>query len=89
MESVFYAKRRNDTIFFAGLATKKTRLDKRSFLASERLGYGIINYGALIIGPAQKLCRLFLLCYAKFMIIKGVQMFYFLVSILLLLNLGQ
>ncbi len=54
MESVFYAKRRNDTIFFAGLATKKTRLDKRSFLARERLGYGIINYGALIIRGAPK-----------------------------------
>jgi hypothetical protein len=25
MESVFYAKRCNDTIFFAGLATKKTK----------------------------------------------------------------
>jgi hypothetical protein len=29
MESVFYAKQCNDTIFFAGLATKKT---KRLFL---------------------------------------------------------
>jgi hypothetical protein len=31
VESAFYAKRRNDTIFFAGLATKKTRLNKRYF----------------------------------------------------------
>jgi hypothetical protein len=28
MESVFYAKQRKDTIFIAGLATKKTRLNK-------------------------------------------------------------
>jgi hypothetical protein len=33
MESVFYAKRGNDTIFFAELATKKTGLDKLPFLA--------------------------------------------------------
>jgi len=31
MESVFYAERSKDTIFFAGLATKKTKLKKLRF----------------------------------------------------------
>jgi hypothetical protein len=45
MESVFYAKRGNDTIFFAELATKKTGLNKRHFIRGIRPG----NYRTVMV----------------------------------------
>jgi hypothetical protein len=46
MESVFYAKHRNDTTFFDGLSTKKTKTNNRPILVrtfKNSLDASIIN----------------------------------------------
>jgi hypothetical protein len=47
MESVFYAKRRNDTTFFDGLATKKMMINKWLYFGAifkKQLGYNYYQY---------------------------------------------